>query len=394
MSLPKRHKVLFISSWFPNRLDPFLGNFVERHAEAVSEFADVASLYVCSDPRVAGTNFEVETKTTGKILSVNVYYKKVNSRIPFVSRLCKFFRYRKAHELGYAEIVKHFSGPPDLVHLNVVFPAGLFALRLKKRSGIPYIITEHSTQYHVHIPPTNLSAMRMICRNAELICPVSDDLTNVMQKRGMKGRYEKVPNVVDTDLFHIAANGNAKKKIIHISTLKDWQKNISGMLRVIRKLADKRNDFELHIVSDSDLTLTRELVTRHGLLNEQVFLYPAQPIEKIAEMMRSSDLFLLFSNFENLPCVIIEALASGIPVVSTRVGGVPELVNETNGLLVDPGDERALLEKLGAMLDKHNSYNKEEIRKFAVTHFSYRAVGQEFNSIYNRVLDEKQKRNS
>jgi len=381
-----RYKVLFLSSWYPNRIDPLLGNFVQRHAEAVSEFADVASLYVCSDQNVTAKKFEIEIKKNGNIFSVNIYYKKIINKFPIISQLQKFFRNRKAHKIGFAEILKHFSNKPDIVHLNVAFPAGLFARWLKKKYRLPYIITEHSTLYHLSMTVKENYFTKKICGGADLICPVSDDLKRVMEIKGFGKQFEVVPNVVNTDLFRLSENKNQKKKIIHISTLKEWQKNSSGMLRVIKKLSETRSDFEFHIISDGDLSLATKISKEYDLLNKTIFIYPTQTLEKVAEILRASDLFLLFSNFENLPCVIIEALASGIPVVSTDVGGIPELINEKNGMLVKPNDEVALFEKLNEMLDKHNSFNKEELRKFAVENFSYHAVGEKFSDIYSRIL--------
>ena len=382
-----RHKVLFLASWFPNRLDPFLGNFVERHALAVSEYADVASLFVCSDSNLKGKKIDIEIKSEGGVFSVNVYYKKIRNSIPVISQMQKFLRNRKAHDIGYKKIQKHFSGHPDIVHLNVAFPSGLFAMRLKKKFNLPYILTEHSTLYHLYMSTKESHFTKKICNESKLICPVSNDLRKVMEKKGFGKKFEVVSNVVDTDLFQISKNKKReKKKILHISTLKDWQKNVSGMLRVIKKLSETRNDFELHIISDGDLALATKLSEEYNLLGTAIFIYPEQPIEKIAEMMRESDFFLLFSNFENLPCVIIEALASGIPIVSSNVGGIPELVNEKNGMLVNPKDDSALFDKINSMLDKFNAYDKNELRKFAVDNFSYSVVGKKFCDIYTRFI--------
>ncbi len=382
-------KILFLSSWYPNRTNPHLGNFVQRHAEAVSAFNEAASLHVCSDPHLLGKKFDVETKIINGIFTVNVYYKKVRG-IFFVVDMVKYYRSRKAYQLGYDEVVKHFQSNPEVVHLNVAYPAGLFAMKLKSKFRIRYILTEHSTKYHLNIKWLESFLTKRICKRAALLCPVSEHLKTVMQKKGFGKKFEVVPNVVNTNLFSIADKiPNPKIKIIHISTLLEWQKNTSGILQVIKELSETRNDFEVDIISEKKSPNAMTVAKRFGLLNTVIHFYTDLSIEKVADMLRESDVLLLFSNFENLPCVIIEALASGVPVVSSNVGGIPELIDSTNGMLVNAKDEKALFEKLNRMLDKHNAFDKNEIRKNAIEKFSYDVVGKKFTDIYKRVLSRK-----
>jgi hypothetical protein len=212
-------KILFLSSWYPNRLHPHLGNFIQRHAEAVSRFHDVASLFTCFDPNLKEKKFDVETKNEKGVFTVCVYCRKVPD-IPVFKHLMKYFRFQKAQRIGYRNITEHFNGKPDLIHLNVAFPAGLFAMKLKKRENLEYILTEHSTKYHIPTNPLESYYTKTICKKATVICPVSSDLKKVMEEKGYGKKFEVVPNVVDTDLFRIAEKKvSRKKKVIHISTL-------------------------------------------------------------------------------------------------------------------------------------------------------------------------------
>ncbi|MCB4234228.1 glycosyltransferase family 4 protein [Kaistella anthropi] len=56
--------------------------------------------------------------------------------------------------------------------------------------------------------------------------------------------------------------------------------------------------------------------------------------QEVSEKMRASDCFVLFSDYENFPCVLLESLSTGTPVIATKVGGIPEVVNEKNGILI------------------------------------------------------------
>ncbi|MFK7810696.1 MAG: glycosyltransferase [Saprospiraceae bacterium] len=378
-----RH-ILFLPSWYPNRVYPQNGDFVQRHAEAVSIYCKVGVLYVLA---VEGQKkFEVETSWHKQLFEVRVYFPKS----PVYRPLTRYQNYLKAHRMGYAALLKEM-GHIDLVHLNVLYKAGLFALELKKKYQLPYIVTEHWTAF-LPINPTRFSLfekymIRKIGREASLLCPVSHDLKRALKDFGISGPYEVVPNVVDTKLFSVREKrGKEKKRILHISTLNDVHKNVSGLLDVIKKLSLKRKDFTLSIVGNDYIEKHQKTIERLSL-QDIVNIKGEIPHEAVASTMQEHDLFVLFSNFENLPCVIIEAQASGLPVLASDVGGINEMVNDSNGKLVAARDEAALFEKLNRMLDGLEGYDRGAIRLEAVERFSYEEVGERFLAIYDGILE-------
>lgn len=385
--MEQKPNILFLASWYPSRVNPFNGNFVQRHARAVSQYANVTILHTCSDPGIR-RKFDISNLRNGPLTEVIVYYKKVSHKIPIISHLQKYLRSRKAHKKGFEFILQ--SGKPELVHLNVTFPAGLFALYLKKKYRIPYILTEHWTIFLDSDPSAfpfgARNAFMKILRNASVICPVSHDLKNAIKKLSPDNQYRVVNNVVDTEIFSVVEHKNDKKTILHVSTLNDDQKNISGILRAAKALSTERDDLKFLIVGDGDIE-PHQAYAKELDINDKILEFRGkQPIEKIARIMQESDIFLLFSNYENLPCVIIEAHASGIPVLSTDVGGISEMINETNGVLIEKGDEEELVMNLRAMLDKTETYDRIMIREEAVGKYSYPVIGKQFLEIYNEVI--------
>jgi glycosyltransferase involved in cell wall biosynthesis len=149
-----------------------------------------------------------------------------------------------------------------------------------------------------------------------------------------------------------------------------------------------RNDFEVLIVGDGDIAPHQALAEELGIREDLIEFKGKQPIESIAQLMQQSDAFLLFSNYENLPCVIIEAHASGLPVLSTDVGGISEMINADNGILIAKGDEDSLVKELGNMLDNLNKYDRENIRDEAISKYSYPVIGKQFAEIYSEIIQQ------
>jgi glycosyltransferase involved in cell wall biosynthesis len=103
---------------------------------------------------------------------------------------------------------------------------------------------------------------------------------------------------------------------------------------------------------------------------------------EVAQSMREADVFVLFSNYEGLPCVILEALAAGLPVIATETGGIHEWVTPEIGILIPIGDENALLEAMLTMMNQYLNYDKTILRKQIVDKASYQAVGNALMDVY------------
>ena len=267
----------------------------------------------------------------------------------------------------------------------------MFALYLRKKFKIPFIITEHSTTY-LKSNSNNHSFLekfiiKKVVNKASKICPVSYDLQKAMISSGYNGVYKVVPNVVNTSFFKYIEKGISKPiKILHISSLKEAHKNGKGMLRVIKKLSQKRKDFTFTIVSDGDTLSIKEYAKEINLKSNFFHIEGGKSIEEIAITMQNYDLFLLFSNFENLPCVISESLVSGMPVISSNVGGIDEMITNENGVLVTPRNEEQLLSSLINVLDNTSNFNRIEIAKKAKKTYSYETVSSQFLKIYKEII--------
>jgi len=167
--------------------------------------------------------------------------------------------------------------------------------------------------------------------------------------------------------------------------MKDEHKNITGIIRAIGRLRVSRDDFIFTFVGEAQ-PQQKSLVSETGLSDCVLFAGEVEH-KKVAAFMQQSDILVMFSHVENLPCVILEALACGLPVLSTNVGGIPEWIGEENGILVNPGDEDALADGMNHLLDHYHEYNSEQLHKFTIEHFSEGVIAAQFLEIYNLALN-------
>ena len=397
--------ILHLLSWFPTPDDPTLGNFCVRMIDALPEECHSVILSVCDGKNMA-KSFEVKEIPRAHHTHVQIYI-----RPPKINAIRKL-KMLRMYQYGLKYIKKRFF-KPDLIHLHVTYPLGQVALLWKKLFGYKYVLTEHWTIYQPQNKDVLVGKLKRkivkIANNAELIMPVSLNLQRCMEGHGVHNRFQVIYNLVNTDLFKLreppCIDSNLptslrrndmqglikndvhiwKKHILHISTLRDEAKNFSGILRVIERLRQQRDDFELHVIHDYDAPEFKSFVKEHHLEDCVIFHGKKTSVE-VAEAYQQADFFVLFSNFENLPCVIVEAFASGVPVLSTSVGGIAEILSPERGILIPQGDEEALLQSMNQLLDHSSEYDRQAIRDYAIKTFAAQNIGQQIFEAYKEVV--------
>src|SRR5205823_4553609 len=108
---------------------------------------------------------------------------------------------------------------------------------------------------------------------------------------------------------------------------------------------------------------------------------------QVVEVMRRCDVFVLPSRYETFGVVSLEALSCGKPVVATRCGGPESVVNDTNGLLVPPGDRDALGQALCRVAENLRHYDPARIRSGCIASFGRKAVVNRLAATYRRVTN-------
>jgi glycosyltransferase involved in cell wall biosynthesis len=269
--------------------------------------------------------------------------------------------------------------PPDLVHAHALHQAA----RLR-RGNIPVVI---------HLPGAPNPRYRDDLREADVLVAdgwAAENLPDVLGRP-----IEKVSKGVDTDRFRPdgatlrrSLRLDAKRVVLTVARLVPI-KNIALLIDAFAILRQTLGDAHLLIVGDGpEANALRHRAGALGIADAVTFA-GSVPFEQTPTFYRSADVFALSSTFDNSPNVVLEAMASGLPVVTTAVGGVGDFVaNRVGGLIVPPDDPEAFASALAGYLNAPNAARAAGAhnRMKAATAFSWRASAARLLDVYHGVI--------
>ncbi len=381
--------VLWLVSWYPSRVDAFNGDFIERHAHAVSAFVKLTILYIVKDERLVKGKVDVEKTTAGNLTVYKVYYGKSASN-QLAEQFFSFRKYTQLQKQLYQQIEAD-EGKPALVHVHVAMKAGMLAMYLKQNFAIKYVVTEHWSGYFKESLPNvyegNAFLKRLnkkVLAGADKLFPVSENLGASINKNFVPVQYQVIPNVVNTLFFNYQPSPHARFRFIHPSMM-NANKNPFKILEAFAAMQNKGYNIELLMAGNLDETLI-SYAKALKLKEDTVVFKPAIAYKEVATEMQQSTALLLFSNYESLPCVILEALCCGLPVISSNVGGIAEVITSKNGILVGAGDISGLIGAMCYLIDNYVSFDRKLISENAVSKFNYTVVGQTHLDAYTKLL--------
>lgn len=378
--------ILVIPSWYPSKVDIYNGDFNQRFVNAVSKHHKQVVLYVIADSNLK--EVKIEETEVFNIITIIVYYPLSGNKL--FQKFYKAYQYLMISYKAIKSIIKQY-GKPQLIHSYVFFPVGIIAILLKYRFKVPSILTEHWTAFYKEDPGylknhsflTKLIYKRIL-NSFDLILPVAKRLETAIKEWTINKNMIVIPNLVNTNIFFYPGQvKNEEFTFIHVSTM-GYQKNTEGILNVLENILIKNINVKLLLIGPLNVQL-KEIIDKSKYLKLAVNYIGEVEYSEVAYWMKRSDAFILFSRYENLPCVILEALCCGLPIISTDVGGIAEVINKSNGLLVDSEDIQALESSMIKMLES-NAYEREGISDDAVSSYGYDIISEKISLIYNNKI--------
>lgn len=290
-----------------------------------------------------------------------------------------------AGRAAFSEYVDR-HGRPDVIHAHNALYAGLLAQILSRASGIPYVVTEHSSYLTRRLYPASVMRRAASCfAKAGVFAVVSKWLGRKLgEAMGSDvAGWRWIPNVVDPELglLPVCTRTTDPYTFLTIGDLipiKDQTTLLRGLATGGPGLADCR----LRIAGDgAQEGMLRALAAELGVSARVEFLGRISR-ERVAQELDLCHCFVLTSQMETFGVVLIEALSRGRPVIATKCGGPQDVIDESNGLLVPVGGIQELAEAMVWMRGNSNRFDPAELRADVVKRFGEEALVRNLDECY------------
>ena len=373
-------RVLVTPEWYPWPDAPVFGTFCREQARAVAQHEDVRVLTWRPDPELRAP-FRVEVPGDEPVGAFRVHF--ACSRIPRAG-----FAFKLAGCVAALARLRGEGWRPDVIHAHE-YVAGPVAISLGALTGAPVIFSEHWSGFALGtLDERQRRLARWAFESASLVCPVSRNLAEHVRAVAPRARIEPVPNVVDTETF-VPGDGRpagGPARAISVGSLVEI-KGHRVLITALARLRDRGRPMMLDVIGGGPLRPELEALARDLGVDDLVRFHGEVSRADVAAALRHADVFVLPSLWENLPCAALEALSAGLPVVATRVGGVPEVIGPGHGILVEPASPDALAAGLAELTDRIADYDPQRQRAMAVSTYAYGAIARQWGEVYRSVCD-------
>lgn len=371
-------KILLLTHSYPDENSGWRGLFIREQALALSREHDVIVVY-----------FKVDYSRFGPFLKYSFRKKEDAHLTEYTLTTCRSFPV--INQWKYLSDTYRFikreilaGNKIDIVHSHLSYPAGFLGTIIQKKLKIPNIVTEHSWITNYFRSPVHKISVHYTLKNACAIIAVSNVLSDNI-KRFYNRKTNVIPNVVNTDSFQPAmAKNTGTLNIGMLGGMGNYLKGFDVMLNAVSLLNDM--DLKVHIGGTGKyLAEYKEMVTRLGISDKCIF-YGEIKREKKSDFYANLDVYVMSSRLETFGVVVVEAMASGLPVISTRCGGPEEIITPETGMLVENANPSCLADAIRTFREKPGQFDRNFIRKYAVDNYGQQAFVKKITALYIDVL--------
>ncbi len=376
--------ILIVTSWYPNDISMVNGIFVKEHAQALQSAGTNVVVFYPYDKTVKVGELLFNVENNIPTYRANTDYGS-NSKL---SLLNSFFKGRAILD----QIVE--KNNIDIINAHVCYPAGILSALYYKKRKLAYVITEHRSSVREFSKKIyNRVLFKFAYGNAKKVITVSNYLKEELISLGYKFKGQVIGNTVDVESFKPSSHhrDDNQFRILFVGSMGDNEvKGLNYFIPALSSFIKLNQQYKItatFVGEGSQKEKYIEMVKNEGIEENCTFTGNIKK-EEVATYMAKCDFLVLPSKKETFGAVLIEAMASGKPVLCTRCSGPQEFINDQVGVLVDPCSTSELERGLTKITSNYSKFNPDYIRQYAIDNFGHTAVGNKVKEALASVLEK------
>lgn len=388
-------KLYIIPSWYPSRLNPINGTFFVEWAQMLADSGiDVTVIANLMHPFKAWPSLRLlppRAKQAQLEHGLRTYRQEAINPFPRLESLT-FHYYRKRLNRQFEMVLKE-HGTPDALLIHSSLWAGAALSEWMQTALVPCVIVEHMKAFLLNEGFTRfqMAHIRRAYQGADRTIAVSTALeTQIKQLFPMVRDKTTVihnPLLMPELAMNRAMAKEAPFTFVSVAYLRP-EKRVDILLRAFAELRDGGHETILRLVGDGPLRSSLEKLAQElGLKDSVIFLGNLDRQAMKEELFRSHCL-VLSSEVETFGLALVEAMACGLPVISTRCGGPEDIVTEETGVLVPVNNSSALSRAMAEMMETGSRYTPEKIQEFARRNFSPEVYVTAIKALFSGLVTE------
>ncbi len=276
----------------------------------------------------------------------------------------------------------------DIIHCHFIVPGGPLAWITSKLTGIPFLITCHGSDVPGYNPDrfktmhkALLPSWRFLVRRTPLLTSPSESLKKLILDSFPDAKINIVPNGIYTERF---GKGPKEKSILMCSRILPRK----GFQYVIEAVKDMELDWKVHVVGEGPYLPELKRLAESSKTAIKFWGWLDSNDPRFYELFSKSAIFIFPSEAENFPSVLLEALASGMAIITSTAGGCPEVVGKA-GILVEPRDTEGIRNMLTKLIDSdqlRQQLGKQALER-ARQQFNWENIARQYLNCYSRILN-------
>jgi len=383
-------RTLVVSHLYPNSLTASSGSFVHNQVRFLQQHCDVQVVNPVPWMPIPWFGRWGRFRAIARAEQM----QGVSVDRPRYATLPRRILYGHVWRLFQRAVISAVNEKPDVIHAHCAYPDGLAAVRCGRQLRCPVVITVHGYDIDELLYGKLVWRKRVsqALRECDAVVCVSERLRQEVVSLGIpEERVHLVPNGVDGDLFRNHGKrvaGADGWKFLYVGRF-DVNKGINVLLEAFSHIRRQRQDVQLTLVGGNPSireTVDPVAACQRLGLEDSVTVEGEVPWDAIAAYMNASDVFVLPSFSEGLPLVLLEAMACGLPIVSTRCGGPSEIVTDEVGRLAEVRDVHGLSEAMLSTIADYSAYDRSAISERARRLYDYHGLATRLVELYERLL--------